>query len=109
MARLVFFAGVSLLLAALPLLESDAYWSAPVGVVSGIVIPVLGRAWVVKDPQRTLGALRVLGVAIPLAAFAYQYAKLPPSFIGIPAALAVAWATIWVLLMTDSEVVRLGS
>lgn len=105
----MFFAGVAVLLAALPLLESNAYWTAPVGVALGIIVPVVGRAWVVKDPQRTLHALRVLGFAIPVAALAYQYAKLPPSFIGVPAALAVGWAMTWVLLMTDSDVVPLGT
>lgn len=69
-------------------------------------MPALGRAWVVRDPQRTVSALRGLGIAIPLATLAYQYAKLPPSFVGIVAALAVGWATTWVLLMTDSEVER---
>lgn len=106
-ARLVFFAGVALLLLALPLLEGIAYWSSPVGVGIGIVVPVLGRAWVVEDPQRTVAVLRGLGLVLPLAVLAYQYAKLPPSFVGVAAALAVGWATIWVLLMTDSEVAPL--
>ncbi len=108
-ARLVFFSSVALLFLAMPLLEGHAYWSSPIGVVVGIVVPVLGRAWVVSDPQRTLAALRALGIALPVAAIAYQYAKLPPSFLGIAACLAVAWATIWVLLMSDSEVAPVGS
>jgi hypothetical protein len=101
----VFFAAVALLLLALPLLEGTAYWSSPVGVVAGILVPVIARAWIVREPQRTLAVLRGLAIAIPLAGLAHQYAKLPPIFVGIPAALAVGWATIWLLLMTDSEVV----
>ncbi len=108
-ARLIFFASVALLLFLLPLLEGLAYWSSPLGVVIGIVVPLLGRAWVVRDPQRTLAALRGLGIAIPLVVLAYQYGKLPPIFIGIPAALAVGWASIWVLLMMDDEVAAVGS
>lgn len=108
-ARLVFFAGVAVLLAALPLLEGMAYWSSPVGVAVGVIVPLLGRAWIVKDPPRTMTALRALGLALPLAALVHQYAELPPSFVGVPAALAVAWATTWVLLMMDSDVAPVDS
>jgi hypothetical protein len=107
-ARLVFFTAVSVLLALLPLLESAACWSSPVGVAIGIVVPVLCRAWIVRDPQRTIAVLRGLGVALPLAALTYQYAKLPTSFVGGVSALAVGWAAIWVLLMTESEVAPVG-
>ena len=101
-ARLVFFAAVALLLALLPILEGRAYWSAPVGVGIGIVGPLLCRVWIVSKPQRTVAVLRGLGIALPVAALAHQYAKLPPSFVGIVAALAIAWASIWVLLMTGT-------
>ena len=104
-ARLVFFVGVAVM-CALPLLESTAYWSAPVGVGVGLLVPVLCRSWIVRDPTKTMLALRILAMAIPLAALANQYAKLPPSFVGVPSALAIDWATIWFLLMSDSDVVR---
>lgn len=103
-ARLVFFGSVAVFFAVMPLLEGAAYGSSTLGVGAGILIPVIAKAWVIDDPERTLRALRGLGIALPLACLAYQYGKLAPHFFGIISALGVGWATMWVVLMTDSDV-----
>ena len=105
--RLIFFAGVTLLFLALPLLEGADYLPSTMGALLGLVIPVAAKPRIVSSPTRTMAFLRLHSFALTAAIVGKQVLSPPLWFIGVIAALGVSWASIWTVLMTDSEVVPL--
>lgn len=107
-ARLVVMGIPCTIFALLPYLESSLLWPAPIGVLTGLVVPLAARRFVTLNPALTQRWLRVHGILLGL--LGWLRGAVPDQILAGIAGLATAsWCSIWFILHADDEVVFVAS